>query len=110
MSVDELLKLANTTFNGCIATLGAKNHDYSKGEDALRNFKLCECMKLTDAKTGIMVRLCDKFARISNLLHTQGKVNEKLEDTIDDAINYLVLLKAVMKEKECAGVTTVSKK
>jgi len=100
MKVNELLELAQKTFMGCSDTLTAKNHDYSKGDDALRNFKLCEVMQLTDSATGIMVRLCDKFARICNLLHCEGKVkSESIEDSIDDSINYLVILKATLKEQ-----------
>lgn len=94
MQTQELLDLADSTFTKCKDTLIKKNHDYSKGEDALRNFKMVEVFNLTDSQTGIMVRLCDKFARICNLIHNEPKVSEKVEDTIDDAINYLVLLKA----------------
>ena len=100
MQVKELLKIATNTFGECLNTLEAKNHDYSRGEDGLRNFKLCEIMQVADAENGIMVRLCDKFARICNLLHAENKVkSESIEDTIDDAINYFVILKATLKEK-----------
>ena len=91
MTVKELIKIAQDTFTACEATLVAKNHDYSRGDDGLRNFKLCENMQLAEAENGIMVRLCDKFARIANLLHADSKVkSESIEDTIDDAINYFV--------------------
>lgn len=99
METPELIALAKSTFDKCITTLQEKNHDYSKGKDALRNFKLVESFGLTDSQTGIMVRLTDKMARISNLLNTEPKVSEKVEDTIDDAINYLLLLKACRAEK-----------
>jgi hypothetical protein len=100
METTELIKIAQDTFVACSDTLIKKNHDYSKGEDALRNFKLVEVMKLTDIATGIAVRLCDKFSRICNLLNTEAKVkDEAIEDTIDDMINYLVLLKASLKEQ-----------
>jgi hypothetical protein len=100
MQTDQLLAIAEKTFSDCIATLKKKNHDYSKGEDALRNFKMVEVFQLTDAQTGVLVRLCDKFARVANLLHTDSHVkDEAVTDTIDDIINYCILLKACRQEK-----------
>jgi len=96
MNNKELFSIAEETFKKCLTTLENKNHDYSKDSgDALRNFKAVEFFHLTDTSTGIVVRLCDKFMRICNLLHDQAMVSdEKVEDTIDDMINYLIILKA----------------
>jgi len=42
-----------------------------------------------------MVRILDKMARISNLMHKEAKVkDETVLDTIADAINYLAILLA----------------
>ena len=101
METPELLSLADTTFKKCLDTLTKKNHDYSKGKDALRNFKMVEVFNLTDAPTGILVRLCDKFARVANLLNTEAQVkDESVTDTIDDIINYCILLKACIAESK----------
>ena len=101
MKKEELVKVASDTFNACLITMDTKNSDYAKDiEDALRNFKAVEFFKLTDISTGIAVRLCDKFMRICNLLHHEAAVkNEKIEDTINDMINYLVILKASLIER-----------
>ena len=100
MNAEELFKIAEDTFKSCLDTMNKKNHDDSRGEDALRNFKMVEYVNLTDIQTGVMVRLCDKFTRLSNLLHAEAAVKEEsVNDTIDDSINYLVLLKACRKEK-----------
>jgi len=94
-----LTRVAEDTFSSCLKILEAKNHDYSKGDDEFRNFKMIGV--LTDrisVEDGILVRISDKIARIANLMDgTQGRVlDEKLEDTIRDAINYLVILLAYL--------------
>jgi hypothetical protein len=102
MENKELFSIAESTFKACLDTMAKKNHDYAKDTvDALRNFKAVEYFKLTDSSTGIAVRLCDKWMRICNLLNTAAHVkDEKVEDTINDMINYLVILKASIVERD----------
>ena len=101
MKTEELLKLAESTFDRCLVIMEEKNRDYSHDDlDALRNFKVTEFFKLTDQSTGVAVRLCDKWIRVCNLLHADATVaEEKIEDTINDMINYLVILKATIAEQ-----------
>ena len=101
MQREALLEVANNTFNTCLSTMDRKNSDYAKDvDDALRNFKAVEFFHLTDISTGIAVRLCDKWIRVCNLLHADATVaEEKIEDTINDMINYLVILKATIAEQ-----------
>jgi hypothetical protein len=107
MENKELFRIAETTFKSCLDTMAKKNHDYAKDTvDALRNFKAVEYFKLTDAPTGVAVRLCDKWMRICNLLNTEAQVkDEKVEDTINDMINYLVILKASIIERDMLKVS-----
>ncbi len=94
----ELKCLFEDTFKNCLATMLKKNHDYSKGANALRNFELVEYLDIAKAPQGVLVRLSDKFMRICNLWNTEAKVkDEAVEDTIDDMINYLVILKATLR-------------
>lgn len=92
-----LYTIAEETFRECLKTLKNKNHDYSMGEDEFRNFKLITQIRpKVSAYDGLMVRICDKMARIGNLIDANAKVkNESVVDTIDDAINYFVILKAL---------------
>lgn len=70
-----------------------KNADYSKTKDAFANFQLVEYLGVTDTATGIMVRMCDKVIRISNLIKTEGKVkDESITDTLIDLANYSLIL------------------
>lgn len=95
VTAEMLLKHANLLFTKCEGIMKKKNADYSASDvNAFRNFEAVEYFNVTDAKTGMMVRMTDKFARICNLLHLkEGAVkDEALQDTIEDFINYLAIL------------------
>lgn len=95
VTAEMLLKHANLLFAKCEGIMERKNADYSASDiNAFRNFEAVEYFNVTDAKTGMMVRMTDKFARICNLLQLEeGKVKEEtLQDTIEDFINYLAIL------------------
>lgn len=81
----------------------AKNADYSTGGDlsanAFSNFECCEMMSNGKMSTvdGFLFRISDKFSRIITLLTSdkeQSVREESIDDTIDDMINYLMLLRA----------------
>lgn len=96
VTAENLLKHSELLFKKCHDVMKKKNADYSASDvNAFRNFEAVEYFKVTDAKTGMMVRMTDKFARICNLLHKKegGEVkDEALQDTIEDFINYLAIL------------------
>jgi hypothetical protein len=94
-------KLYNTTKK--------KNADYSTGGDlsasAFTNFEFCEKVSMGKLSTvhGFVFRLSDKFTRLINLLTSDSGPaveDERVEDTIDDAIVYLFLLRAYLKYDE----------
>lgn len=70
-----------------------KNHDYTTGSvDPLANFRYAVLLGVP-TRRGILVRIFDKVKRLVTfielgfcLLHS-----EKVEDTVIDAVNYLVL-------------------
>ena len=47
-----------------------KNTDYAQQKDPFSNFEMVEALKICDTPTGILVRISDKIARISNLLRS----------------------------------------
>ena len=72
-----------------------KNTDYAQVQEPFSNFEMVEALKICDTSTGILVRISDKIARISNLLKRNGCraiEEEKVEDTMLDLINYSVIL------------------
>jgi hypothetical protein len=81
----------------------AKNNDYAGEKDPYANFRMVEKLGICDIETGIMVRLCDKFSRLITLMNSKDgpKVtDEKLEDTMIDAANYLVIWKCYREQKK----------
>ena len=94
------------SFDECYKIVVAKNQDYAGEGDPFRNFKSIEVNGITSVETGFLVRMQDKWSRIITLINNDGKANvkeEKLEDTINDFINYLTLLKLYRKSKRCDG-------
>jgi hypothetical protein len=89
-----------STFDDCINTAIRKNNDYGgTNNDPFANFRNSTIAGVTVQK-GILVRLMDKMTRISTLLDKEAMVkDETIFDTIDDAINYLAILKAYQQLK-----------
>lgn len=89
-------------FAKCVEVMKMKNADYSASEEnAFRNFEGVEYFRVCETKTGMMVRLTDKFMRISHLLKNPPKVkSESLKDSIEDAINYLAIMHAYIESQE----------
>lgn len=96
MNKKSFLAHISALYNKCLATVEKKNADYSgKESNAFKNFEAVEQFAIAETKQGIMVRLSDKFTRIANLLNHQAYVkSESLQDSIEDAINYLAILHA----------------
>ena len=95
----QLLALHDTSAQEAKAIMVAKNADYGASQDALRNFRLCEMLSIP-MDQGILTRLGDKLARIGNLIAkgTNEVKDESIEDTIIDAVNYLIILRATIQE------------
>lgn len=96
-----LLTDMQETFDKCIATAKKKNNDYA-GENTLdpyKNFRGSEFVGVPPDRA-ILVRLMDKIARVSNLLEQENAVkDESIHDTLEDAINYIAILKSYLKNK-----------
>lgn len=88
----EKIAACRAIFDKCIEILDAKGRDYSGTEDGMGNFK-------DFGWKGIVVRLGDKYHRLKNLTKSQAAVDESIEDTLYDTINYAVLA-LVMKSIE----------
>lgn len=89
------------TFSACFETATRKNHDYGgSNNDPYANFRNSTIAGVT-VERGILVRLMDKMSRISTLLDKEAMViDEAVDDTIDDAINYLAILKSYRKRNK----------
>jgi hypothetical protein len=90
-------------FAECVATARRKNQDYcGAGPDAdpFKNFRLVERLGITTTAKGILVRMCDKMARISSLIDGADAAvkDESIEDTLHDVANYAAILVSLKKE------------
>lgn len=78
-----------------------KNANYSEDNDPLSNLRLCQQFVGVDPFLGVMVRLTDKFSRLSQL--AKGKpdeVGESIKDTLMDNAIYSLLAIILWEEKE----------
>lgn len=101
MNSNDFLESISDTFNHAYSTLEKKSQDYSGDKDPFKNFKLCEAVGLATLEEGILVRMFDKMGRVANLIkQTQTpKVDESVEDTLMDLINYAAILIAYRENK-----------
>ena len=98
--MNPLVQSIRSIFQNCIAIVEAKNADYSSQANPFANFEHCERLHVP-AHVGILIRVQDKIARLENLLSIGAAApkvqDETIDDTIDDAINYLAILRAKRK-------------
>ena len=81
--------------------LKRKNADYATKVDSYSNFTKCEAMNICNTETGILVRMIDKMARISNLTRQEAQVkDESIKDTLLDLANYSMILASYIEDKK----------
>lgn len=87
------------TVDHCLEIMARKNHDYSSTQDPFINFKTAaEAAGITPAQA-ILTLIGMKIARLSQLVGTEKRpLNESVEDSVMDLINYALLLRGVLKE------------
>jgi hypothetical protein len=102
MTRDELLKLHKETCEKCFAIIRKKNQDYSGGTgDPFSNFTASEIFGVS-GEIGILMRSMDKFQRIRSFVETGTLAvkSESVDDALEDVINYMILLKGLIKHKQ----------
>lgn len=95
MTSEEFVEYIGGVFNNALSIVKAKNKDYSGDKNPFKNLMLCEEAGITSVENGILIRMFDKMGRVSNLLNESvgmKEVNESIEDTLIDLINYAAIL------------------
>ena len=101
MTKDEFIESIRGLYKDGIETIKLKNQDYATADNPFRNFEIASVANI-DAKSAILVRVLDKIARISNLLNRKNPAvtDEKIEDSIKDAVNLLAILYARIESEK----------
>jgi len=99
-----LLDLHEGLCNRARELMSKKNHDYTNAQSAkggpFANFEHVASFGVATVEQGMFARFTDKVARLGTLLTRDIRViDEKLEDTILDIINYSILIAAYKAEK-----------
>lgn len=93
MTTKQYNKQLERNFKEALIISTAKNKDYADHDNPFKNFNLSAQVVGISIPKGIMVRIMDKMTRISNLLERENVIkDEKIEDTIKDAMNYLNIM------------------
>ena len=97
---DILISSVERTYASNLEILKRKNSDYASPENPFLTFEASARMAGVTVEQGLLVRISDKLTRVRNLLTRTSVVDERLEDTIADAINYLAILKAWRERRQ----------
>ena len=98
MNNPEFIKSIEDSYAKGVEIIKKKNADYANETDPFKNFRSAEVAGIGVGRA-IIVRVLDKISRIQNLLDREAAVkDEKIEDTLLDAINYLAILKAYLEQ------------
>lgn len=109
MTNEEFEKILEGRLEATKKVLGVKASEYARGSDRLHNFKrVAEVKRITPAEACID-GFCKHLVSILDMVddHSKGVSNviSIWEEKIGDAINYLILLEALVKE--CTKETNI---
>lgn len=97
-NLEIFLRDSNMLLNKCIGMLSKKNHDYASNADVFSNFKSSAKIAGVTPAQSTLVLLGVKVSRLSELVsNDKHPMNEKIEDSILDLINYALLLHGLLK-------------
>ena len=74
-----------------------RSNDYATDVDALRNINSCKFLGV-EPGVGVLVRMQDKIARLSQLFQGKTLQSERAMDSVVDLINYSILLGAIIEQ------------
>lgn len=102
MNAIEFNKLLNKRIELTRKVLEEKNAEYANDADKCHNFKRAGKMlgqEPEQALIGMWTKHIISILDIVNTIDTQKVSKDMLEEKIGDAINYLILLEALIKER-----------
>jgi len=100
MNRAELFELHKETCERGLELMRKKNRDYAHDESSPFTNLRGSAVVGVNPLQGVLVRCIDKFSRITTFIEKGDLlvVNESVEDSIVDIINYMVILKGMIIE------------
>lgn len=94
MKHDDFIAALSHVFAQCILIAKQKSTDYSGTDDNFHSFKVAEMVSGVSVADQLKYEIGKKLSRINRLSKNTNQVpGEGLVDSIDDAINYLAILR-----------------
>lgn len=94
-------EIVNKQLNECKKVLLNKGHQYSLDDDRLSHFKRSANLMNTNEKQALFNMLTKHLISISDMCLSKTKFDLSLwNEKITDSINYLIILRAIVEEKE----------
>lgn len=102
MEYKEFDKLVNETLKGCKDLLAIRKHDYARGGDRLHNFKRAAAFEQVTPEKALVGMWVKQLVSILDMVDDLDEgiiMFDEWDERIHDAINYLLLLKALIVER-----------
>lgn len=108
MTTQQFIENIQQTYAKGVTIIQKKNADYANSTNPFRNFESASIVGIS-VDRAILLRVLDKLSRAGNLLDkSPAVVDESLEDTLIDAINYLAILKAYRERNRVSEVSVAA--
>jgi len=102
MTNDKFIRFAKEKFDKQLQILGSKGAEYSQGvDDRFLNFKMAGAIQGMSAREALLGQLSKHLASIIDMIKSPIKPSQMSvwAEKTGDAINYLVLLEAMVNEE-----------
>ena len=100
MKQEDFNKVVDEVMAACSETLAPKGEEYSRNGDRLHNFKVAGLMQNISPEKALGGMMAKHLVSIMDIIDDPDGVQEKvLYEKTQDAINYLILLTALIRER-----------
>lgn len=101
MKHDTFIESVNTTLTHCCNLLLSKGQEYNSEVDRLAAFKQAAALERTTPQRALFGMLAKHLVSIQNMCDTEitDYSEERWQEKIGDAINYMLLLKGLVDEE-----------
>jgi hypothetical protein len=99
MKSEQFIEIVNRQCQQCLDILDIKNLEYATDIDRLHNFNVASTMQQITEEQALAGMWAKHIVSINDMIHS-GKTytRERWEEKITDAINYLLLLRALIEQ------------